>query len=285
MKNNQKGKKSTFSPHGASYIIFELIMLPFFRNGCKIPHLHHFTDSQCLLLITILLCMFVLQIFVNVSIIVPLTSQKAVTAIHFPMTNDNNNIQHATNIENLKNIMSNVNDININTQQKKETEFTNKRPRIVISLTAVNKEIPNEVNNTINNLLFKQTYKDWIDTIHLNIPYLQLRHDNQLYPSTDILRQYFPQSKVQINRILADSGPITRYIGAIENEKNNDTIIITLDMDPWNFNLNTIEILVNYSLYDDNCVWTVWGENFEWHTNIHPSRKDWNVNYNRVKKK
>ena len=67
-----------------------------------------------------------------------------------------------------------------NTHPHSSTQSTTQR--VVMSLTAVPSEIPKMVNETINNLLFKQSYT--VDVIYLNIPYIQLRNNNALYPST-----------------------------------------------------------------------------------------------------
>lgn len=149
------------------------------------------------------------------------------------------------------------------------------KPRVVMSLTAVPDEIPKMVNITLNNLLYDQTCR--VDIIYLNIPYMQLRNNNKLYPSTSELHEMFPQDGVIINRILADSGPTTRYLGAIEFEKDPDTLIMTMDHDPWNFHEFTIEQIVEYSQWEPNSVWTVWGECIEWN----PRSDFWGVYYGR----
>ena len=147
------------------------------------------------------------------------------------------------------------------------------RDRVVMSLTAVPSEIPLQLNNTINNLLYEQSLI--VDCIYINIPYIQLRDNNPLYPSTDELHAMFPQNGVIIHRILADAGPTTRYLGAIEMESDPETLVITMDMDPWNFHNFTIQQLVDYAHFDRNSVWTVWGENILWN----PMTGYWAVDY------
>ena len=154
-------------------------------------------------------------------------------------------------------------------------DTTNRSPkqRVVMSLTAVPSEIPVLLNATINNLLFDQTKT--VDAIYLNIPYMQLRNDNKLYPSTSELHGFFPQNKVIINRVLADAGPTTRYLGGIEFEHDPETLILTMDMDPWNFHQFTIAQLVEYAEFDRESVWTIWGENIAWN----PRSGFWGVDY------
>lgn len=143
------------------------------------------------------------------------------------------------------------------------------RDRVVMSMTAV----PSEIPEALNNLLYEQSFV--VDCIYLNIPYIQLRNKNALYPSTEELRVMFPQNGVIIHRILADAGPTTRYLGAIELESDPETLVITMDMDPWNFHNFTIQQLVEYAHFDRNSVWTVWGENMVWN----PLTGYWAVDY------
>lgn len=177
-------------------------------------------------------------------------------------------VDSTTPHQNLRN-MDNLTDIFI----KKKNKNKNKKRRVVMSLTAVPSEIPEMLNITINNLLYDQTYI--VDIIYLNIPYMQLRNNNKLYPSTSKLREYFPQKGVIINRILADAGPTTRYLGGIEFEDDPDTLILTMDNDPWNFHEFTIQQLVEYSQFDPDSVWTIWGENILWN----PNTDYWAVDY------
>jgi len=145
--------------------------------------------------------------------------------------------------------------------------------RTVMTLTAVPSEIPLLVNQTLNNLLFKQSLV--VDVIYLNIPYIQLRDGNALYPSTNDLQNMFPQDRVVIHRILGDCGPTTRYLGAIELESNPEAIVMTMDHDPWNVDQSTVQQLVEYAQFDAESVWTVWGENMVWN----PVTGYWAVDY------
>lgn len=133
--------------------------------------------------------------------------------------------------------------------------------RVVVSMSATPKEILNGLNGTINWILSEeQTYK--VDAFYLQIPYMQIRDGNKLYPSTKVLESYFPQNKVVIHRLFVDAGPMSRYLGVMELETDPETLIISFDVDIESKKRTDdfIEKFVRMSKYDGNVWWNMQSE-------------------------
>eukprot|EP01084_Bolivina_argentea_P083121 150508_1 len=133
--------------------------------------------------------------------------------------------------------------------------------RVVVSISATPNEIQTNINSTINWILgADQTYK--IDAFYLQIPYMQIRNNNKLYPTTSKLKTLFPQEKIIINRLFVDYGPMSRYIGIMDLETDPETIIISFDIDITRKQKvnNFISKFVKHMKYDPNSWWTMHGE-------------------------
>eukprot|EP01083_Nonionella_stella_P141621 436823_1 len=197
------------------------------------------------------------------------------------------NLQYITGSNNLRNIVSQS-----TSDCKKRNEIGNvdSKPRVVVSISVTRHEVIElykGVNHTINWIFNKhQTYQ--VDAFYLQIPYMQIQEKNRLYPRTNTLKSMFPQPKVIINRLFVDYGPMSRYIGVMDQETDSETIIITFDVDiaPRKKVYNFISKLVEHIEYDPNSCWTMSGEtpifsisrqkviHVEWERTVNPIQYD-----------
>ncbi|TDH73793.1 uncharacterized protein CCR75_006834 [Bremia lactucae] len=100
--------------------------------------------------------------------------------------------------------------------------------RVVVSLTTT----PNRLKNVMDSVRSLLTQHLIPDQIYVNIPIGPMkRHPDKLYDDTKIpseLIQLYP--RVRVHRCV-DDGPATKLLGALRQETNASTLIVTLDDD------------------------------------------------------
>jgi predicted ferric reductase len=103
---------------------------------------------------------------------------------------------------------------------------------IYISLTTVPIRIStwNQFQKNINSLLNQNTTQDY--QVILNIPYFYKNNNNEEYTIPEELKQLASKnSKLIINRVNNDSGPIVKITGVLEVSKDPNDILIVCDDD------------------------------------------------------